>query len=137
MDFTDADSFNKALEMSGTEVGGYSLVVDEAKQRGDFGSGGGRSGGRGGRSGGRDFGRSGGRDFGRSGGRDGGRFGGRGRGGRDGGRGGRGRGTPNRPSLAAAGTGMYIFYNLLEFFLQYQMLVRFGLLLFINFLVFC
>lgn len=105
LDFTDADSFNKALEMSGTEVGGYSLVVDEAKQRGDFGSGGGRSGGRGGRSGGRDFGRSGGRDFGRSGGRDGGRFGGRGRGGRDGGRGGRGRGTPNRPSLAAAGTG--------------------------------
>lgn len=110
MDFTDADSFNKALEMSGTEIGGYSLVVDEAKQRGDFGSGGGRSGGRGGRSGGR--------DFGRSGGRDGGRFGGRGRGGRDGGRGGRGRGrgTPNRPSLAAAGTGMYILYNLLECF---------------------
>lgn len=108
--------------MSGTEVGGYSLVVDEAKQRGDFGSGGGRSGGRGGRSGGR--------DFGRSGGRDGGRFGGRGRGGRDGGRGGRGRGrgTPNRPSFAAAGTGMYIFYNLLECFQQYQMFVRFGLL---------
>lgn len=100
MDFKDGDSFNKALEFNGAELGGYSLTVEEAKPRGDFGSGG-RGGGR---SGGRDFGgRSGGRDFGgRSGGR---RGGGRGFSGGRGGGGGRGRGTPNRPNLAAAGTG--------------------------------
>lgn len=98
-------------------MGGYSLSVEEARPRGNdqFSSGGrgDRSGGRG-RGRGRDGGRfSGGRDGGRfSGGRDGGRFsGGRGRGGggRFGGGRGRGRGTPNRPNLAAAGTGtLYI-----------------------------
>lgn len=113
MDFKDSDSFNKALELNGSDLGGYSLVVDEAKPKGEFsgGRGGGRSGGR---SGGRDFGgRSGGRDFGgRSGGRGfGGGRGGGGRGfggGRGGGRG--GRGTPSRPSLAAAGTGIYLLF---------------------------
>lgn len=111
MDFSDADSFNKALELNGAELGGYSLTIEEAKPRGDFGSGGrgsgGRSGGRGGggRSGGRGGGgRSGGRDFG---GRSGGRRGG-GRGG-FGGRGGGGRGHGNKPNLAAAGTGIKLY----------------------------
>ncbi|KAK2635743.1 hypothetical protein Ddye_030535 [Dipteronia dyeriana] len=119
MDFKDADSMNKALELSGSELGEYSLQVEEAKPRGDFGSGGGRGGGRsggrggGGRFGGRDSGgRFGGRDSGgRFGGSGGGRFGGRDSGGRFGGRGGgrggggRGRGTPFKPSMATAGTG--------------------------------
>ncbi|XP_057963314.1 nucleolin 2-like isoform X2 [Malania oleifera] len=93
LDFQDADSFNKALELSGSELGGYSLMVDEARPKGD----GRDSAGRGGRSGGR------------SGGRDGGQFGGRrGGGGRSGGRGGgrfggRGRGSFNKPSAVPAG----------------------------------
>lgn len=95
MDFKDADSFNKALELHESEIGGYYLSVDEAKPRGDGQSGGGGRGG-GGRSGGRG---GGGQFGGRQGGGRGGR-GGRGRGG-----GGRGRGTPSRPSLAAGGTG--------------------------------
>ena len=107
MDFTDGDSFNKALELNGTELGGYTLNVEEAKPRGDSRDGGGRSGGR---SGGRDGGRFGGR---RGGGRGGGgdRFGGggggrfSGGGGRFGG-GGRGRGGFNKPNMGAAGTGM-------------------------------
>ncbi|KAF7827421.1 nucleolin 2 isoform X2 [Senna tora] len=101
LDFKDVGSFNKALELNGSELGGYSLIVDEARPRSDFqgssgGRGGGRSGGRGGRDGGGRFG----------GGRFGGRHGG-GRGGRGGGRGGggRGRGTPYKPSFAAEGTG--------------------------------
>ena len=103
LDFNDADSLNKALELHETELGGYALSVDEAKPRGDNQGSGGR--GAGGRSGGGRFGgRSGGGRFGgRSGG--GGRFGGRG----DSGRGGRGRGgggRGNRPSLAAEGTGI-------------------------------
>lgn len=96
LDFSDENSFNKALELNGVEVGGYPLTVGEAKPRGDSQF---SSGGRGDRSGGRGRGR----------GRDGGRFsGGRGRGG--GGRfgGGRGRGTPNKPNLAAAGTGTFL-----------------------------
>ena len=113
MDFKDTDSLNKALELSGSELGEYSLQVEEAKPKGDFGSGGGRGGGSsGGRSGG---GRFGGRDSGgRFGGSGGGRFGGRDSGGRFGGRGGgrggggRGRGTPFKPSMATAGTGMYL-----------------------------
>ncbi|KAI9169532.1 hypothetical protein LWI28_013714 [Acer negundo] len=110
MDFKDTDSVNKALELSGSELGEYSLQVEEAKPKGDFGSGGGRGGGRsggrssGGRFGSRDSGgRFGGSGGGRFGGRDsGGRFGGRGGGGRGGGR---GRGTPFKPSMATAGTG--------------------------------
>ncbi|CAH2036195.1 unnamed protein product [Thlaspi arvense] len=82
----------KALELNGSEMSGWNLVVDESRPRDN---GGGRSGGYGGRSGGRDGGRRGrgGRDF-------GGRS--RGRGGRDGGRDfGRGRG--NRPSFTPQG----------------------------------
>lgn len=102
----DGDTLNKALELDGSEVGGYNLTVQEAKPRGDS-SGGGR--GFGGRSGGRGGGRDGGGRFGGRGG--GGRFGGGGRGGggrfggggRSGGGGGRGRGTPNRPSFTPSG----------------------------------
>ncbi|KAL4588108.1 hypothetical protein LXL04_000987 [Taraxacum kok-saghyz] len=107
IDFNDSAALNKALELSGTEVAGGTLTVEEAKPRGDSGGfSGGRGGGRGfdgGRSGGR-----GGRG-GRFGGRDGGGFsggrGGRFSGGRDGGRGGRGGRGPNRPSMATPGTG--------------------------------
>ena len=108
MDFTDESSFSKALELSGSDLGGCNLYVAEAKPKGQFGGVGGRSGGRdGGRSGGGRFGRSGGRDgggrFGRSGGRDGGgRFGRSG--GRDGGRGG-GRGFQSRQSAGTASAG--------------------------------
>ncbi|KAB2624064.1 nucleolin 1 [Pyrus ussuriensis x Pyrus communis] len=88
MDFTDADSFNKALGLDGSEFGDSYLKVEEAKPKGDFGTprsndrsfSSNRGGGRFSRGGDR------GRGFrGRRGGRDGGR------GGRDGGRG-RGRG---------------------------------------------
>ncbi|KAG6497062.1 hypothetical protein ZIOFF_044948 [Zingiber officinale] len=100
IDFKDQESFNKAYELNGSDLGGYSLTVDEAKPRTDNRDGG--------WSGGRD---GGGRSGGRFGGRDGGRRGGRGdRGrGRDfGGRGrGRGRGgAPFRPqSAGTASTG--------------------------------
>ncbi|KAB2047679.1 hypothetical protein ES319_A13G064400v1 [Gossypium barbadense] len=103
LDFNDGDSFNKALELDGSELNNYSLTVDEAKPRGEFrdGPGGERGGGR---SGGRD-----------GGGRSGGWSGGRGRGGRGGrhggGRFGGGRGTPNKPNLAAAGTGKKTTFN--------------------------
>ena len=112
MDFGDADSMGKALELHETELGGYTLTVDEAKPRDNQGSGGrgagGRSGGGGrfgarGGGGGRFGARGGGGRFGGSGG--GGRFGGSG-GGRFGGRGGGGRGRGNRPNLAAEGTGI-------------------------------
>ncbi|MCI04647.1 RNA-binding protein [Trifolium medium] len=89
---------SKALELGGSELGGYTLSVDEAKPRDSQGSGS-----RGISSRGRRFG-SGGRDGGR--GRFGGRDGGRGRfGGRDGGgRNGRGRGRGfNKPSFASEG----------------------------------
>jgi nucleolin len=89
MDFDNKDAYNKALELSGSDLDGYSLHVDEAKPRGDGASGGGGfSGGRGGRFGGRG-----------SGGRGGGRFGG-GRGGRDGGRGRRGGGRFGSTGIA-------------------------------------
>lgn len=98
MDFKDSESFKKALELNESELGGYYLTVDEAKPRVDNRDGGGRGGGgwgSGGRSGGRD---------------GGGRFGGGRRGGRGGGGGrfggGRGRGTFNKPSIGAAGTGI-------------------------------
>ena len=101
MDFQDADSFSKALELNGSDLGGQYLYVDEAKPKGDSGGGfGGRSGDRREFSGNR-FGSSRGRGNGR------GRFGdsGRGRFG-DGGRG-RGRGrTPNKPSMVATGKGI-------------------------------
>lgn len=78
---------DKALDLNGSDMGGWSLVVDQPREKTSGGfSGGGRSGGRGRDSGGRFGGRSGG-GRGRDGGR--GRFGG-GRGGgrgRDGGRG--------------------------------------------------
>ncbi|KAL0372866.1 UNVERIFIED_CONTAM: Nucleolin 2 [Sesamum calycinum] len=99
IEFKDSNAFNQALELNGSELGDGTLQVDEAKPRGDS-AGGGRGGG--GRSGGR----GGGRDFGgRGGGR---RGGGRGGGGRFGG--GRGRGTPSRPSMAAAGTDLLSIY---------------------------
>lgn len=104
IDFKDQASFSKALELSGSDLGGYNLYVDEAKPKGDSRDGGGR---RGGRSGDRFGGRSGDRFGGRSGGRFGGRDGGRrgGRGGRDGGRrGGRG-GFQSRQSAGTASTG--------------------------------
>ncbi|CAD5196313.1 unnamed protein product [Musa acuminata subsp. malaccensis] len=104
MDFKDQDAFTQALELNGSELGGYTLTVDEAKPRGDNRDGGWSGGG--------------GRD---SAGRSGGRFGGRGSGGRFGGRGGRGDrggggrgrggggrgrgGTPNRQSMGTASTG--------------------------------
>ncbi|KAI3713971.1 hypothetical protein L1987_72560 [Smallanthus sonchifolius] len=79
VEFADSKAFSKALELTGSEVSGGTITVEEAKQ----GGGGRGGGGRGGRGGG---GRSGGR--GRFGGRDGGRGrGGRGRGGRGGRRG--------------------------------------------------
>ncbi|XP_042053309.1 nucleolin 1-like [Salvia splendens] len=100
VDFTEGAAVNKALELSGSQLGDITLYVDEAKPRDNNASGGGRGGGRG-------FGRSGGRD-------SGGRFGGGGR--RGGGRGGRdsggrfsgggrsgGRGYGNKPSFASSG----------------------------------
>jgi nucleolin len=100
MDFKDPDSLNKAYELNGSDLGGYSLYVDEAKPRPDNNRDGGFSGGRrgsfSGRGGRSDRGRGGGR------GRDGGRgrgFGGRG----DRGRG--GRGTPYRQSAGTVSTG--------------------------------
>lgn len=106
MDFKDQDAFTQALELNGSELGGYTLTVDEAKPRGDNRDGGWSGGG--------------GRD---SAGRSGGRFGGRGSGGRFGGRGGRGDrggggrgrggggrgrgGTPNRQSMGTASTGIH------------------------------
>ena len=60
MDFKDPDSLNKAYELNGTDLGGYSLYVDEAKPRPDNNRDGGFSGGRGGR-GWSDRGRGGGR----------------------------------------------------------------------------
>nr|GEV38069.1 RNA-directed DNA polymerase, eukaryota [Tanacetum cinerariifolium] len=95
IDFADSNGFNKALELSGTEVGGGYINVTEAKPRGDSGGGGRFD------SGGRNGGRNSGGRFGSGRGRDGGR--GRGRGRDSGGRG-RGRG-PSRPSMAQPGTG--------------------------------
>ena len=106
MDFGDADGMSKALELHETELGGYTLSVDEAKPRDNQGSGGRGGGGRGG--GGRFGGRGGGGSGGRFGGSGGGRFGGRGGGGRFGGRGGGGRGRgPNR-SIPTEGTGIFL-----------------------------
>lgn len=61
MDFKDQDAYDKAFELNGSELGEYTLTVEEAKPKGDN-SNGGRNSGRddGGRSGGK-FGRSGGR----------------------------------------------------------------------------
>ncbi|RRT60701.1 hypothetical protein B296_00044766 [Ensete ventricosum] len=106
MDFKDQDAFSQALDLNGSELGGYTLTVDEAKPRSDNRDGG-WSGGRGGGDGGWSGGRGGGRD---SAGRSGGRFGGRGggRGGRGRGGGGRGRGgTPYRQSAGTASTGIH------------------------------
>ncbi|KAJ6991723.1 hypothetical protein NC653_019784 [Populus alba x Populus x berolinensis] len=90
LEFNDAGALNKAFELNGSQLGEYSLTVDEAKPRSDN----------------RDS-----RDSGRGRGRG---SGGRGRGavlivdagvvfdsGR-GGRGGRGRGTPFKPSVTSA-----------------------------------
>ncbi|XP_058072965.1 cysteine-rich receptor-like protein kinase 10 [Magnolia sinica] len=62
LDFTDGDSFSKALELNSSELGDYALIVEEARPRSDNREGVGRSGGgRGGRdSGGRFGGRCGG-----------------------------------------------------------------------------
>lgn len=86
MDFNNGDSLNKALELNGSELNNYTLIVEEAKPRDGPGSGRG-----GGRSGGR-------RGGGRGGRRGGGRFGGA------------GRGLGNKPNLAAAGKGVYHHY---------------------------
>ncbi|KAI8538377.1 hypothetical protein RHMOL_Rhmol09G0098200 [Rhododendron molle] len=101
MEFTDSDSFNKALELSGSELEGCALTVEEARPRGDSRDSSSSRGGRGRGGRGRDS------DRGR-----GGRGFTRGRGGRDGGRsgggifsGGRGRGGPSRLSMATPGTG--------------------------------
>lgn len=111
MDFADGGSFNKALELDGSELEGCALQVEEAKPRTDS-----RDGFSGGRSGGRGFG---GRDGGRgSRGRGGGGRGfSGGRAGRDGGRsgggrfsGGRGRGGSSRPSMGTAATGTLASY---------------------------
>jgi hypothetical protein len=107
MDFKDQDSLSKAYELNGSELDGYSLVVDETRPKPDNRDGG-FSGGRGNYNGGRgrgDRGRgsySGGRGS-YSGGR-GGRDGGRGRGRGDRGRGGRG-GARYRQSAFTASTG--------------------------------
>ncbi|RWW23506.1 hypothetical protein GW17_00012244 [Ensete ventricosum] len=99
MDFKDQDAFSQALELNGSELGGYTLMVEEAKPRSDNRDGGWS----GGRGGGRD---SGGRGGGRFGGRGGGGRGGRGGGGRGRGGGGRGRGgMPNKYSAGTASTG--------------------------------
>jgi len=80
VEFADPSAVDKAVELTGTELGGRSINVDRANQR----DGGGRGGDRGGRGGG---------GFGGRGGRGGGGFGGRGgRGGGFGDRGGRGGG---------------------------------------------
>ncbi|KAB1206156.1 Nucleolin 2 [Morella rubra] len=95
IDFSNSDSLSNAIELNGSDLGGYSLMVEEAKPRDGAGSGrggGGRNGS--GRSGGRDSGgRFGGRRGGSRGSGGGGRFGG----------GGRGRGMPNRASFGASG----------------------------------
>ena len=61
MDFKDPDSLNKAYELNGTDLGGYSLYLDEAKPRPDNNRDGGFSGGRGSRGGRSDKVRGGGR----------------------------------------------------------------------------
>ena len=98
VDFSDTDSLNKALELHDSDIGGYTLTVDEAKPRDSQGSGGRGGGGRGGggrfgggRSGGGRFGSGGGGRF------SGGGFSGGGRGGGRGGRGGGGRGGRGTP----------------------------------------
>nr|XP_028947000.1 nucleolin 1-like isoform X6 [Malus domestica] len=101
MDFSDATSFNKALEFNGHEFGDGYLQVEEAKPKGDFGTP--RSNDRGGYSNNR----------------GGGRFSSSSRGGRDGGGrgfrdGGRGRGRGNKPNLAAPGTGRHLYYSVFE-----------------------
>jgi hypothetical protein len=109
MDFKNQDSLSKAYELNGSELGGYTLVVDEPRPKPDNRDGGFSGDRRGGFSGDRRGGRgrgdrgrgsySGGR--GRDGGR-GGRDGGRGRGRGDRGRG--GRVTPFK-SAGTASTG--------------------------------
>lgn len=107
------------MELSGSDVGGGTITVEEAKPRGDGGSGG-RSGG----FGGRDGGRSGGGRFG------GGRFGGR-DGGRSGGGRGRGRG-PSRPSMATPGTGirLFIFFSCVQPLFPSNFFLNFNLTMF-------
>jgi nucleolin len=96
MDFADNGSLSKAYELNGSDLGGYSLYVDEARPRPDNNR-------EGGFSGGRDFNSSG------RGGRRGGRGdGSRGRGdrgrGRGFGRGDRGHGGRGTPFKQSAGT---------------------------------
>lgn len=98
IDFTNQDGFNKAFELNGSDLGGYTLTVDEARPKADNRNGGSSGGGDGGRSGGRFGGRGGGGRGGR---------GDRGRGGRDFGGRGRGRGrTPFKQSAGTASTGL-------------------------------
>lgn len=90
LEFNDAGALNKAFELNGSQLGEYSLTVDEAKPRSDNrDSGRGRGRGSGGRGRGGRF------DSGRGGRFDSGR----------GGRGGRGRGTPFKPSVTSAASG--------------------------------
>lgn len=99
IDFKEGAEKEKAFELDGSDMGGYSLKVDEPRPRGDSG------GGFGGRGGGGFGGRSGGGFGGRSGGRFGGRDSGGRRGGgrRGGGRGGRDSGGRGRPSFTPSG----------------------------------
>lgn len=102
IDFTQNAEKEKAFELDGSDLGGYSLKVDEPRPRADSGGGGGF----GGRSGGGGYG---GRSGGGYGGRSGGRFGGRDSGGRrgggrrGGGRGGRDSGGRGRSSFVSEG----------------------------------
>jgi nucleolin len=105
IDFKDQDSVSKALELSGSDIGGgYELYVDEAKPRGDGQRGGGRSGGR-----------SGGRFGDRSGGRRGGRDGGRGRGGR-------GFGNKHSAGTPSAGTTHPVIVKFTAFWFEQKKL---------------
>ncbi|KAL3583957.1 hypothetical protein D5086_015018 [Populus alba] len=99
LEFNDAGALNKAFELNGSQLGEYSLTVDEAKPRSDNrdsrDSGRGRGRGSGGRGRGGRF------DSGRGGRFDSGR----------GGRGGRGRGTPFKPSGTSAASVRIVFGN--------------------------
>ncbi|KAJ6907872.1 nucleolin 2-like [Populus alba x Populus x berolinensis] len=96
LEFNDAGALNKAFELNGSQLGEYSLTVDEAKPRSDNrDSGRGRGRGSGGRGRGGRF------DSGRGGRFDSGR----------GGRGGRGRGTPFKPSVTSAASGKRKTFN--------------------------
>lgn len=61
MDFNDQEAYNKAFELNGSELGEYTLTVEEAKPKGDNSNGGWNSSRDGGGGSGGKYGRSGGR----------------------------------------------------------------------------